>query len=87
MIRADPAAPGQARAANIDVITGGRGQRFRVLTWPAPRGAGLLVIHHGHGEHAGRWGGLAAALEGLPLTVAAHALPTVLFAPHRAEFI
>jgi len=56
-------------APSSSVLTGERGQRFRVLTWPAPNGAGLLLIHHGHGEHAGRWSGFAAAMSSLPLTV------------------
>src|SRR5437868_1610074 len=51
-----------------------RGEGFRVLVWPTtaqepPRS--LLLIHHGHGEHAGRYARLADALAHLPVEIRA----------------
>src|SRR4051812_21972117 len=50
-----------------------RGESFRVLVWPSSvKARTLLFIHHGHGDHAGRFDGLAAALGGLPVEIRAY---------------
>ncbi len=53
-----------------------RGESFRVLVWPSlspsssPRKT-LLFIHHGHGEHAGRYASIARALADVPVEIRA----------------
>jgi alpha-beta hydrolase superfamily lysophospholipase len=52
------------------------GQSFRFMHWPHPDGPQktLVLIHHGHGEHAGRWQTMADALADLPVDVRAYDL-------------
>jgi alpha-beta hydrolase superfamily lysophospholipase len=46
------------------------GLAFVVRGWPGPAPSRTaLVIHHGHGEHGGRYDPFARRLEGLPLDV------------------
>jgi lysophospholipase len=55
--------------------SGGRfdfdGVSFAWTSWPGS-GDTLVLVHHGVGEHGGRWEVLADALAGLPLTVATY---------------
>lgn len=49
-----------------------KGESFRVLTWPSAQPSKTLVlIHHGHGEHAGRYGAIANALADVPVELRA----------------
>lgn len=49
------------------------GVTLRWTSWPG-RGDTVVLVHHGLGEHGGRWSVLAEALAGLPVTVATYDL-------------
>lgn len=50
-----------------------RGESFRVLVWPSPQPTKtLFLVHHGHGEHAGRYGAIAKALADVPVEMRAY---------------
>jgi alpha-beta hydrolase superfamily lysophospholipase len=46
----------------MDAITTPDGLRLHVRHWPAAAGRGSVLLVHGLGEHAGRYGAVAAAL-------------------------
>lgn len=51
-----------ARGPVVDTMIGARGARLRTLRWEVPEPVGRVLVVHGLGEHAGRYGELAAAL-------------------------
>jgi alpha-beta hydrolase superfamily lysophospholipase len=51
-----------------------RGETFALRTWRSPGARTALVIHHGLGEHAGRYQTFADQLAGLPLHVVSYDL-------------
>lgn len=60
------------RDVEIATWTSPTGHKFRRLRWrhESPRAA--LVIHHGHGEHAGRYDRMAEALADVPVDIHAY---------------
>lgn len=51
-----------------------KGEAFRVVTWKHENAKTLLLIHHGLGEHAGRYQSMADGLSGLSLSIASYDL-------------
>jgi len=58
------------RTMTTERLTNTQGEPFRAVTWRAPSKAkAALVVHHGLGEHAGRYEMLAQGLGDLPVDV------------------
>lgn len=61
------------REKNIEYWTNPLGERFRIINWPAKEKAeALVVIHHGLGEHAGRYDSWVEGVADLPVDIWAH---------------
>lgn len=58
-----------ASQPEIDFWDSPSGLRFRRLWWKKSAPQATLVIHHGHGEHGGRYQTLADGLEDLPVDI------------------
>jgi alpha-beta hydrolase superfamily lysophospholipase len=64
------------RTPEIETWTNAKGEKFRLVHWPHPDGPQktLLLIHHGHGEHAERWQTLVNAVGDLPVDIRSYDL-------------
>lgn len=59
----------KGREAEVSWNTNARGEAVREVCWPAEGAKTALVIHHGLGEHIGRYTSVVEALGDLPLTI------------------
>jgi alpha-beta hydrolase superfamily lysophospholipase len=58
------------RTMQTERVTNKAGEPFRVVCWPSPVPAkAAIVLHHGLGEHAGRYEMLAQGLGDLPVDI------------------
>jgi acylglycerol lipase len=59
------------RILKVEKWTNPNGEAFRLLNWPLPEGEAkaTLLIHHGHGEHGGRYESLVKGLKDLPVDI------------------
>lgn len=61
----------EERTLQTEKWTDAQGHSFRLLNWPHPSSEpkATVLIHHGHGEHGGRYASLVAGLSGLPVDI------------------
>ena len=61
----------EERQLKTEKWTNAQGESFRLLNWPVVTGEpqATLLIHHGHGEHAGRYESLVKGITDLPVDI------------------